>query len=191
MNRTLMIMAGFIAVALLAGGAFMAARLLNAGDSGTGGGQGNINIVAEDSGGGAFALSLDIKPAPELPPTPPETGGVFVRREDNSIFVGTGEIDVTAEAKNDGPPTLSVNFSGPVLEVVVTRDTTLYRDETEFPTPGQAASGEQSVQQIVTLVDSLDELGPNTKNAELQIWGTRSGDRVVAQVLVYRILGSI
>ncbi|MCB9079997.1 MAG: hypothetical protein H6631_20525 [Anaerolineaceae bacterium] len=187
MNRTLIIIGGFIALALLAGGAFMAARLLSAGDSAASGGPGNINIVAEDGGGGAFAMSLDIKAAPELPPTPPETGGVFVRREDNSIFVGTGEIEVMAEAENDGPPALNVNFSGPVLEVVVTRETTIYRDETEFPTPSQASSGEQTVQQVVAEVDSLNELGPNTKNAELQVWGNRSGDRVVAQVVVYRM----
>jgi hypothetical protein len=34
-------------------------------------------------------------------------------------------------------------------------------------------------------VDSLDEVGPNS---ELQVWSKRRGDRVVAEVLVYRVV---
>ena len=84
----------------------------------------------------------------------------------------------------------SSNYSGPVLEVVVTRETTIYRDETKMPSAGPGAvSGDQSIQQVVAPVDSLEDLGENTKNTEIQIWGTRSGDRVVAEVLVYRTLG--
>ncbi|MCB0192878.1 MAG: hypothetical protein KDJ65_13115 [Anaerolineae bacterium] len=188
MNRTLLRIGGLAALIILAAGAFVTAQRLTA-PADTAAGNGNISIISEDGGGGAFAVSLDIKPAPELPITPPETGGVFVRREDNSIFVGTGEIEVTVDVEEGGEPQTNVNFSGPVLEVVVTRDTTVYRDETEFPTPSRETAGEQIVQQLVTEVDAPDELGPDTENAELQVWGTRSGDRIVAQVLVYRIVG--
>ncbi len=187
MNRLMVIIVGIVSVALLAGAVFVAARLLNSPEEAAGGG-GEIMMVT-DGGGGPVAVSLDIKPAPELPATPAEVNGLFVRREDNSIFVGTGEIELMVEIdKTTGQRQSSANYSGPVLEVVVTRDTTLYRDETQFPELGSAAGGKQTIQQVVKPVDSLEELGEQTKNMEIQVWGTRSGDRVTAQVLVYRPL---
>lgn len=187
MNRILLIIGGAVALVLLAGGAFVGARLLSTSGEVTTSIGGNVNIIAEEGGStGNFAISINLKPAPELPTTPPETGGVFVRQEDNSIFVGTGDIEVTVDVEEGGSPTTNVDYSGPVLEVVTTRDTVLYRDQTEFPTPSQGTSGEQTVQQIVNAVDSLDELDLDSQNAEVQVWGNRSGDRVVAQVLVYR-----
>ena len=82
--------------------------------------------------------------------------------------------------------------SGPIrclnvrVEVVVTPDTIIYRDETEIPVgePGEQ-SGERTIQQVVKLIHSLEEVG---KNFELQVWGERRGDRVVAEVLVYKSL---
>ena len=41
------------------------------------------------------------------------------------------------------------------------------------------------LQQAVKPAGSLEEIGENT---ELQVWGERRGDRVVAEVLVYRLL---
>lgn len=188
MNRlTLIIIAG-VSVLLVAGAAFVGARLLNSPEEAAGGG-GQIMMVS-DTGGGPVSVSLDIKPAPELPATPAEVNGLFVNREDNSIFVGTGEIEFMVELDQaTGQKQSSANYSGPVLEVVITKDTNIYRDETGFPEPGSAAGGKQTIQQVVKPVDSLEELGEQTKNTEVQVWGTRSGDRVVAQVFVYRRLG--
>jgi hypothetical protein len=187
MNRLMWIIGGIVSVVLLAGAVFVAARLLNSPQEAAGGG-GEIMMVS-DKGGGAVSISLDIEPAPELPATPAEVMGLFVRREDNSIFVGTGEIELRVEVDQaTGQRQSSADYSGPVLEVVATRDTTIYRDETQFPEPGSASGGRQTIQQVVKPVDSLEELGENTKNTEIQVWGTRSGDRVVAEVLVYRTL---
>lgn len=153
------------------------------------GSKGEAMVIGQKGGGGPVSFSLDIQPAPELPPTPPEVNGLFVRREDNSIFVGTGEIKLSVMIDQaTGERQSSSSYSGPVLEVVITRETTLYRDETGFPEPGQASGGKQTIQQVVKPVDSLEALGEDTKNTEIQAWGTRSGDRVVAQVLVYRPL---
>ena len=190
MKRLTLIIAGVVSVLLLAGAVFMAARLLNTPPDAAGGSGGEIMMVAEGGAGGQVAFSLDIKPAPELPPTPPEANGLFVRREDNSIFVGTGEIEFMVELDAaTGERKSSASHSGPVLEVVVTNETTIYRDETEMPSLGPGATGgDKTIQQVVKPIDSLNELGEQTKNTEIQVWGTRSGDRVVAQVFVYRPL---
>jgi hypothetical protein len=88
----------------------------------------------------------------------------FLRK--SYIFVGTGEIELSVTLDQaSGQRQTNSSYSGPVLEVVVTRETVVYRDETRIPSPGAGAvSGAQTVQQVVKLVDSLDELGENTKN---------------------------
>jgi hypothetical protein len=189
MNRLTLIIGGIVLVFLVAGAVFVGARMLNARDKEAGGKGGEIMLVSEGGGAGPVTLSLDIKPAAELPPTPPEVGGLFVRRQDNSIFVGTGEISFDVTVDENGQKSTHSDYSGPVLEVVVTGETTLYRDETKMPSLGpNAASGDQTVQQVVKAVDSLEELGEKTQNTEVQVWGERRGDRVVAQVFVYRSL---
>ncbi|MCK6627069.1 MAG: hypothetical protein L6R45_18070 [Anaerolineae bacterium] len=188
MNRLILITVGVVSVLLLAGAVYLGARLMNEPEEGVGGG-GEIMVIGQKGGGGPVSFSFDIQPAPELPPTPPEVNGLFVRREDNSIFVGTGEIEMAITMDQaTGERQSSSSYSGPVLEVVITRETTIYRDETGFPEPGQVSGGKQTIQQVVKPVESLEALGEDTKNTEIQAWGTRSGDRVVAQVLVYRPL---
>lgn len=188
MKRLVLIIGGVVFVLILAGAAFVAARMLTGPEAPSGGG-GRQMVMKQNNGGSPVQIGLKFERAPELPDTPPEAAGLFVRREDNSIFVGTGDIEVSVDADETGQENVSTDFSGPVLEVVVTRDTTLYRDETDMPNPSGAQSGEVTVQQVVQPVDSLDEIGENNPHTELQVWGTRSGDRIVAQVLVYRLLG--
>ncbi len=145
--------------------------------------------LVQDDGSGPVSLTVSIEPATELPDTPSEASGVFSRREDNSIFVGTGsiELDVEVHQVEGGAiePVVTLSTSGPVVEAVVTRDTILYRDETDIPGFSDGKGGEVTVQQVLEPVDSLDELRPNT---EVQVWGRRSGDRVIAEILVYRIV---
>lgn len=189
MKRLILIIAGIVSVFLVAGAVFVGTRLLHTPEQAARGPGGEIMIMGEGGDGGSVAISLDIKPASELPQTPPEAGGLFVRRQDNTIFVGTGEITFDVTIDDTGQRSANSNFSGPVLEVVVTQETTIYRDVTKMPSLGpNATSGDQSIQQVVKPVDSLEELGENTKNTEIQVWGERRGDRVVAQVFVYRFL---
>jgi hypothetical protein len=51
--------------------------------------------------------------------------------------------------------------------------------------PGATESGEVTIPQVITAVDSLDEIGDNT---EIQAWGEQRGDRVIADVLVFKPL---
>ena len=105
----------------------------------------------------------------------------------DSIFIGTGNIELDVEVEAGSEPVINLSSDGPEIEVVVIRDTLIYSDETDIQggEPGSQESGEKRIQQVVKLADSLDEVGPNT---ELQVWGQRRGDRVVAEVLVYRVV---
>lgn len=191
MKRTILIAGGVaILVILLAGAAFVGAQMLGSSqDTVTGGGPGvRVMELVADVGDGPVSLRIRIEPAPELPDKPAAAAGVFVRRQDNSIFVGTGDIELDVEVDGTtGEQKVNLGHSGPEVEVVVGRDTIVYRDETEMPTtsPETMKSGEKTIQQEIRPVDSLEEIGQNT---ELQAWGTKRGDRVVAEVIVYRIV---
>ncbi len=148
-----------------------------------------VELVTDD-GSGPTSLKITTMPAPELPDEPKEVSGVFVSREDNSIVVGTGAIELSVEVNQDQSGAIqrdvSMTANGPEVEVLVTHDTILYREETEDPAAGRnSKGGEYTVQQVLTPVDNLEELG---KNTEVLVWGDRRGDRVVADILVYRIV---
>ena len=77
--------------------------------------------------------------------------------------------------------------------MLLTPDTAVYRDDTAVPghdleglLPRDAdisLDGDVTVQQVVTLVNSQDEMGENT---EIQVWGADTDIGVVADILVYR-----
>ncbi len=188
MKRITLIVGMLILVAVLAGAAFVGAKMLTTSQAAetaaaSSGGERVLSIVNDD-GSGPVALNITFEPAPELPDRPAEGGGIFVRREDNSYFVGTGEIELDVEIDASGKETISTNHSGPVLEAVINHDTLIYRDETALDIDSSAReSGEISIQQVVKPTDSLTEVSEGT---ELQVWGRRSGDRIIAEVLVYR-----
>ena len=190
MKRTVLIAGGLVLlVALLAGAAYVGTRMLTAPDEGASatGGTGRVMEIVSDDGSGPVSLRIIIEPSPELPDRPSEASGIFLRRQDDSIFVGTGSIELDVEVESGSDPVISLSSDGPEIEVVVTHDTVIYSDETDIHggEPGSRESGEKTVQQVIKPADSLDELGLNT---ELQVWGKRRGDRVVAEVLVYRIV---
>ena len=144
-----------------------------------------------DVGDGPVSVRVTTLAAPELPHSPSDVHGVFVRREDNSLIVGTGAIELNVEVRRTQggaiEPEVSLGHDGPEVEVVVTHDTVIYREETEQPggSGENRKGGEYTVEQVVKEVDSLDELG---KNTEVMAWGSQRGDRVVAEILVYRVV---
>lgn len=181
-----------LGIVLVAGGV-TAVKLLSRDEGETavasGGGR-VIQSVAVDDGGAPVAVQTTILPAAELPSEPAAASGILVRREDNSLMVGTGGIEVNVEVTVDGDTgqeTMQAvpRATGPELEVVVGRNTTLYLDVTDYSLSDSGESGERTVQQQVRLVDSLEDL---PENAEIQAWGTRSGDRITADVLVFGTL---
>lgn len=187
----------FTILVLLAGGTYTAVRLLTPDGNGgeetaVGLGSGRvIESIASVDGGAPVAVRTTILPAPELPSEQAAAAGVLISREDNNLLIGTGAIDLDVDIEVDpatGQETVSLipTTDGPELEVVLTPDTILYRDVTDMSLqPGQE-SGEREVVQQVRQVNSAEEI---SGNMELEVWGERRGDRIVAAVLVYGPLG--
>jgi hypothetical protein len=156
-----------------------------------------------DKGDGPVSQAATVRiltmPSPDVPDASPDVSGVLLDRGAEGLLVGTGsieaELDVRIENGEAPVSTLTLSHDGPEVQVLVTPDTTVYRDETALPgndldgvLPKDAdvsLDGEIVIDQVVTLVDSLDEAGENT---EVQAWGTETGEGLVADVVVYRIV---
>ena len=141
------------------------------------GGPGQNMISVQGPGGEAQTFELDIEPAKELPATQPDEMGMFVERQDNSIFIGTGEVNVIVNAKPGEEPQMDSSFSGPKVEVVVSADTIVYRDTTQ-PDPENPGA---HIQQTVEL-STIDEI---TEQSSITVWGRKAGDRIIADVIVF------
>jgi hypothetical protein len=165
-KRILTVGGVLVVVFLLAGAAFVSGQLLNR--------------KSTTNGPGLFAggeqIGEGILPAKELPQTPAEVFGFFDHRQDKSIFVVTGQIPKAVNEPVD-PKTLA---NGPTVEIVVTSQTTIYRDATSKQFNGPPPSG-QKPQQVVE-PGSLDEIA---EYSTITVWGRKTGDRIIADVLVY------
>ena len=171
-----------ILVIVVGAAAFIGGRMLNqtAGPLGFGG--------LLSGKGGAVSISVEITPAAELPKTKPDVTGLFVERQDNSIVVssvsmkggGGGGVVVQAGGGDSGPSTSGGPSSdGPKVEVVVTNETTIYLETTQPPS-APPSSGETQVLQQTVAEGSLDDL---TSQSFVTVWGRKSGDRIIAEVL--------
>jgi hypothetical protein len=187
---------GILALVVLVGIAFAGGQLLyrqgSAAFADRSGGGGEMMAVAGGPGGEGgdrvFFKRPSLIPAPGLPEGEPDVAGLYLRREDQSIFIGTGEVRVQVEIpQGGGEPSANASASGPTMEVVVNRNTQLYKDITEFDFT--AGENSEPVQQVVESIDSLDNLLEEVNTTDtLSVWGERSGDRVIASVIVYRPL---
>jgi hypothetical protein len=113
--------------------------------------------------GNAAPISIQILPAVELPAARSDVIGAFIERRDNIIIVAT--------QSQDG--------NGPQVEILVTGNTIIYRETTQLDKPLTVEN--QDIQQTVE-ESNLDHLGPQST---LAVWGRRSGDRIVADMLLY------
>ncbi len=139
-------------------------------------------------GNGGMSVSVQITPAPELPTREPDGIGSFIERNDNSIVLATVSMKAgsggvvlkieegseDAETGLSGPPK-----DGPQVEVVITSDTVIYLETTQPPSQ-PPASGENVVLQQTVAEGSLDDLTPQSF---VTVWGRKSGDRIIAEVL--------
>jgi hypothetical protein len=167
MNKKLLISLGIV-IFVVAAAAFMAGRLLTRG----------VNPLGLF---GPVDDGISILPAAELPTTPPEVEGLFVERQDNTIIV---EDDQPVGDPVSGSP---VGLGGgPKFEVVVTAETLIYHDITQPPTRRPTGNDPQTIQQIVEK-GTLDDL--ITSQSLVMAWGRKSGDRIIAEVMVYLDLG--
>jgi hypothetical protein len=125
-------------------------------------------------------VEIDVENAAELPDRDPDASGFVLQREDDTFLIGTGEPKITVEMNDDGTPNISIKGTeGPAIEVVITRDTQLFEDASDVTA---LFSGESNTfQQEVRQIDSLDDVA---ENATMQVWGTKRGERIVADVVV-------
>ncbi len=189
-----------LGVALLAGAAFMAVRLLNTKASANGpaaplaglGGSGG-------AGSGKFSIQIQMTPAPELPSARADLTGQVTNIQDNSIFVAEmskasngGNVVIVGKAvsggggsSNDSGPSTNSEAptpSGPVTEVVVSQSTVIYRDTTmnSVPKPQAGSSVNIGVQQTLELAD----ISSISDSSMVQVWGQKRGDRLIADIIV-------
>lgn len=185
MKKRILIIVGIVVlVALLAGAAFVGGRLLTGQGLPGQASPGGLSMVTSQ-GGGEQRISIQTIPAKELPQTPADARGIFDHRKDNSIFVGTGNVKMMViKNQQSGQVQTSSSHSGPTVEVVVSPQTIVYKDVTMQQYNGgkpPGGSGTIKVQQVVE-PGSLDEIG---ENSDITAWGKKTGDRIIADVLVY------
>ena len=159
-----------LAIILIGAAAFVGGRMLNSN-------VGNVTL-GDPEGVRRVTVSIDqVTPAPELPNTPAEVTGKFVERNDNAIMVqavtfGTGLRGVSNNSPMD-------EDSGVKVEVIVTSQTVIYKDVTEIP---ESVNGEILGLQQAAGEGTLDDL---STDSFVTVWGRRSGDRIIADVLFY------
>ncbi|MCH7801821.1 MAG: hypothetical protein IIC24_09820 [Chloroflexi bacterium] len=155
-----------------------------------------------DDGSGPVTQSTDLiittAPSALLPQSNPMACGIFLGVNGNDMTLGVGSVEVEVQLEvtvdlvngRDSDRSVSVNHTGPEANVVITADTTIYRDDTERvdydPDGDLPPSGTITLQQELTEVDSLDGL---SGNYEVQVWGAEGANGVVADILVYREIG--
>lgn len=174
------IIIGLVAVLVLGGAAFMAGKLLQKPAQTRDG----IQSVVSASGNSVFTnVELEMESAPELPDTPSEANGMLTRVEDNSIFITLFEGGaVTAVGSDSGEIIIPTPEGGGVeVEIVVTKDTQIYRDVTEFPALSSGGEMPEVVQQKVEPI-TMNDIG---KQGGIVVWGQRRGDRIIADVVLY------
>ena len=187
-RRTFLLAAGGVGLAAVLGGAaYVAGNLLNASQKDGAGGGNDFMLNAGGPGGKQVKMyhSPKIKNAPEIPNTPPDVTGLYVRRQDNSVYVGTGEVQVMIQRDATGKSQANAKHSGPDVEVVVNHDTKLYEDKT--PITQQDMEADRELQQVVAPITSLDDLLQNISTTDsLNAWGQRIGDRLIAKIVLHR-----
>jgi hypothetical protein len=160
---------GLVLVLFVGAAAFLGGRYLQNGSLSTAGGNGGMFSSSDEPGGSVRRQfsNHELIPAPELPKKAPDENGIFVRRQNNSLFVGTGQL-------------LSGSYDGPVVEVVVTNSTKLYGDDTQLDSSSLPSNGTKFQQKVVP--GNLDEIG---EDSLINAWGRKTGNRLIADVLVY------
>jgi hypothetical protein len=179
---------------LLAGGAYFGAQALveqgeegetadlnpniNAGLSGLNLDQSQDDLLEMGSG---QAIEMEVNPASGLPERESDAFGFVLQREDDTFLIGTGMPKMDLQENDDGTMNMVVTGTeGPSYEVVVTRDTQLFEDVSDM-TALITGEGGGSMQQEVKPLNSLDDI---EQDSQLQVWGTKRGERIIAEVLV-------
>ena len=168
-NKRMILVMGVL-VLLVGAAAFVAGRMLN----------GKVNplgLFGLRGGGDVMTVRVNVIPAEELPKTRAEVVGLFVERQDNTIVVSSIPMKGGGGGVAGGAP--ADMTGGPEVEIVITNETTIYRETTELSglPPGEHESIQQTVEE-----STLDDLNSQSM---VMVWGRKSGDRIIAEVLFY------
>ncbi len=176
-----------LAVALLAGAAYLGMRLLNAKTASNL--PSNMMVASGGPGGsGKVSITIQMTPAPELPKTRSDFSGQVKSIDGNSLFVTEQNkfamrVVQGSNSNNSGQSTQEEtdSSSGPTVEVVVAQETTVYRDKTmeNVPRPSSGTST-ISVQQVVEPAD----ISQIAEGYMVQVWGQKRGERIIADVIL-------
>jgi len=155
-NKKLYISLGIV-ILLIGTAAFVAGKFLNSGPTG----QDQVSRVT---------------PAPEIPTTTPEVSGLLVVRKDNTVILQTVSFDPGSGWRLGDSNAPMDASSGPKVEVVITGETIVYRENFEF--------GQSAIQQTVeeTTLDYLDS------QMLITVWGRKNGERIIADILLAQYL---
>jgi hypothetical protein len=174
-----MILGLSILVVLVGAAAFIGGRMLNQGVN-------PLGPLSMGGGGDVMTISIQVTPAPELPTSKPEVIGLFAERKDKAIVIQSvsmkagqgGGFVVLSGGEGEDVAGSPLDNNGPKVEVVVNNETQIYIETTQ-PLSAPPTSGEMQVQQTVA-EGSLDDL---TAQSSVTVWGRKSGDRIIAEVV--------
>jgi len=163
MRRTVILCTALIAgLAVLALAAFVGSRFFDRSQPGV------------SSGLEPTPLADKQRPA-GLPQRAPDDSGVILKIEDNSLFIGSGQTMLAANDEN-GNPGIKIENATPPVEVVLTQNTQVFRDTT-FDDPTVEDGAPQTIETF--------NKGDLSENNIVFVWGTKRGDWLVAETILY------
>lgn len=185
MNKKIfLVIGGILMVALLAGGAFMAMRLLNVKAqvfNGKGGGP-EMSLNSKGGPGGGKSVMMKLIAAPELPTQNADLRGLITDIKDNSLYVAQMN-NIKVSVINGNTQMLQPTPEGPYTEVVVSKDTKIWRDVTmednQQPSGGTADQPVEIQQKV-----EASDISAIASGSFVQVWGQRRGDRLIADAIV-------
>ena len=176
MKHTILLAGGVaVLVALLAGAAYVAGGMWGKERSQDDALAGAPPVIPSEAEAGA-TLMVAIQGSRTLPQRPPDALGVFVRREDNRIFVSSSDQGIMFTLDGD----VVSEGDAKEVEVVVTGEAAVYEDVTQ-ESLGAGPPSESTIQQKLE-PGQVEEIG---ESSIVMAWGEKRGERLVAATLVY------
>lgn len=192
-NRIIWITGSVLLVLFLAGVVYVGGSLLS-------------RQAAESS---SNSFEIDFSAAKEIPQTEPEATGLVKKIDGNSLniqefninemlsTIGEGGVimkEIKIEADDlENLEDLSIpvfgGADGPETEVVISRETKIYRDvtmddfEPVMMQPGDPPPALPDKIELKIVPSRADQIG---NKSYLNVWGERKGDRIVASVILFR-----
>mgnify|MGYP000853421765 CR=1 FL=1 len=162
-----------LVLVLLVGAAFVAGRWMQSPGTAS-----PLNFFGDtDNTGGV----IERTPSAELPTRDPDVNGAVTRVVDNSLFVGLDNVTFAIAYDENGAPEHDATYTGAEVEVLTTKDTHIYCDVNWQEIMGDSQAREPRQQEVRPC--SLEDITGGA--GVISAWGTRRGDRIVADTLLY------